>query len=142
MNDEKFTQITGEQVADGIEFVELNAESTEFTPKNDHIAILKLKILLAEYIAHYHYAEYEETSEVGAAAINISDFIKYLEHRRNRKLKDDACTPDGGEKTTLGGKIIEALQKEWANSSKDEEDYRTGLAVATRIVMETAAGAK
>ena len=59
MNDEKFTQITGEQVADGIEFVELNAESTEFTPKNDHIAILKLKILLAEYIAHYHYAEYD-----------------------------------------------------------------------------------
>lgn len=140
MNDEKFTQITGEQVADGIEFVELNAESTEFTPKNDHIAILKLKILLAEYIAYY--AEYEETSEVGAAAINISDFLKYLEYRRNRKLKDDACTPDGSEKTTLGGKIIEALQKEWANSSKDEEDYRTGLAVATRIVMETAAGAK
>ena len=140
MNDEKFTQITGEQVADGIEFVELNAESTEFTPKNDHIAILKLKILFAEYIAYY--AEYEETSEVGAAAINISDFLKYLEYRRNRKLKDDACTPDGGEKTTLGGKIIEALQKEWANSSKDEEDYRTGLAVATRIVMETAAGAK
>ena len=75
-------------------------------------------------------------------AINISDFLKYLEYRRNRKLKDDACTPDGGEKTTLGGKIIEALQKEWANSSKDEEDYRTGLAVATRIVMETAAGVK
>lgn len=137
MNDEKFTQITGEPEADGIE---LNAESTEFTPENDRIAILKLKIMLAEYIAYY--AEYEETSEVGAAAINISDFLKYLEYRRNRKLKDDAASAKVSEEMKLGEKIIEALKKEWSDSSEDEEEYRSGLAVATRIIMETAAGVK
>ena len=37
---------------------------------------------------------------------------------------------------TVKEKILEELKKEWENSEDYEEEYREGLAVATRIVTE------